>query len=38
MPRSSNQKLKILYLAQMLAAETDDEHAISLDEMRRRLA
>lgn len=33
MPRSSNQKLKILYLMKILLDRTDDEHALSVQDM-----
>jgi len=38
MSKSSNQKLKILYLAQILATQTDEQHTLSLEDIRRRLA
>ena len=38
MPKSSNQKLKILYLYRMLMEETDERHPISVKEMIARLA
>ncbi len=38
MPKSSNQKLKILYVAQILMSQTDEEHSITLDAIRQQLA
>lgn len=38
MSKSSNQKLKILYLAQILTTQTDEEHTLSLEDIRERLA
>ncbi len=38
MSKSSNQKLKILYLAEMFTAQTDEAHALSMEEIRQRLA
>lgn len=38
MSKSSNQKLKILYLAQILTSQTDADHALSLEDIRQRLA
>lgn len=33
MPKSSNQKLKILYLMKILLDKTDDEHSLSVQDM-----
>lgn len=38
MAKSSNQKLKILYIMQMLLEETDEEHGISVKEIIEKLA
>jgi len=38
MPKSSNQKLKILYLMRMLLTETDEEHMLSVSEIISKLA
>lgn len=38
MSKSSNQKLKILYLAQILTTQTDEDHALSLEDIRQWLA
>ncbi len=38
MAKSANQKLKILYLMQILLTYTDEEHAISMNEIIERLA
>lgn len=38
MARQPNQKLKILYLRQMLLDETDDEHGLTMAEIIERLA
>ena len=38
MPKSSNQKLKILYLMRMLLSETDETHMMSVNEIISRLA
>ncbi|MDE5748714.1 MAG: WYL domain-containing protein, partial [Acetatifactor sp.] len=37
MSRASGQKLKLLYLAKILTEETDEAHAISTQELIRRL-
>ena len=37
MARTSGQKLKLLYLAKILSEETDEEHAISTQELIGRL-
>lgn len=37
MSRSPNQKLKLLYLARILISKTDEEHAMSLEEIKREL-
>ena len=37
MSKSSNQKLKILYLAQILTTQTDEDHSISLENIRQQL-
>jgi len=38
MPKSSNQKLKILYLMRILLTETDETHMLSVNEIISRLA
>ena len=37
MPKSPNQKLKLLYLLRILSEETDDQHGLSLKEIADRL-
>jgi len=37
MPKSDNQKLKLLYLAKIFFEETDEEHALSLQQIIKRL-
>ena len=37
MPKSTNQKLKLLYLVKILSEETDEEHALSVQEIIRKL-
>lgn len=37
MAKSANQKLKILYLAQILTTQTDEEHGISLENIQQQL-
>ena len=37
MSKSPNQKLKLLYLARILTAKTDEEHAMSLEEIKNEL-
>lgn len=38
MAKGTNQKLKLLYLAQILLEETDEEHGISMPTIIERLA
>ena len=38
MAKSSNQKLKLLYLLQILQERTDDEHGLSMQEIIAGLA
>ncbi len=38
MPKSSNQKLKLLYLAKIFSENTDAEHAVTLKELSSELA
>lgn len=38
MPRSENQKLKLLYLLKILLTETDAEHGLSMEELLEKLA
>ncbi len=38
MPKSPNQKLKLLYLYQILLQKTDEDHKISMEEILRALA
>ncbi len=38
MPKSPNQKLKLLYMAQILLTKTDERHPMSLEEIKRELA
>lgn len=37
MPKSPNQKLKLLYLAKILTTQTDEAHAMTLEEIRSAL-
>ena len=37
MPRSSNQKLKLLYLLKILSEETDEQHYMNARELIARL-
>ena len=37
MPKSSNQKQKLLYLQKILLEKTDEEHALSMTELIREL-
>ena len=37
MPKSANQKLRILYLARMLTRETDEQHGLTMTEILDRL-
>ena len=38
MAKSPNQKLKLLYLQQLLLQKTDDEHRLTADELIEALA
>lgn len=38
MPKSANQKIKILYLMKILSERTDDEHGLTLEEISSALA
>jgi len=38
MPKSANQKLKALYLMDLLLSETDEEKGLTMSEMLARLA
>lgn len=38
MPKSSNQKLKLLYLLKILREETDEEHFLNSQQLIERLA
>lgn len=38
MPKGSNQKRKLLYLLDILARETDEEHPLTLEQLRQLLA
>ena len=38
MPKSANQKLKLLYLMQYLLQKSDEEHPISIQQMIDELA
>lgn len=38
MARSANQKLKLLYLCQILTQQTDEEHPMSVQELISQLA
>lgn len=37
MPKSEGQKLKLLYLADLLRRETDEDHALSMSDILSRL-
>lgn len=37
MPKSENQKLKLLYLQKMLLEETDEEHTLTVNAIIERL-
>ncbi|MBQ7582861.1 MAG: WYL domain-containing protein, partial [Lachnospiraceae bacterium] len=37
MPKGSNQKLKLYYLAQIMLRKTDDEHMITMPEIKKAL-
>ena len=37
MPKNPNQKLKILYLMKILLEETDEEHALTMEDLLARL-
>ena len=38
MPKSANQKKKLLYLQKILLAKTDDAHAMTVNELKEALA
>ena len=38
MPKGPNQKRKLLYLLDILARETDEEHPLTLEQLRQLLA
>lgn len=37
MPKGTNQKLKLYYLAQIMVNNTDDEHAMTLQDIKMHL-
>lgn len=37
MPKSSNQKLKLIYLAKLMQEKTDDEHGLTMPEIIHEL-
>ena len=37
MPKSSNQKLKLIYLARLMHEKTDDEHGLTMPEIIHEL-
>ena len=37
MPKGSNQKLKLYYLGRIMQEKTDDEHALTMQQIQRYL-
>ncbi len=37
MPKGTNQKLKLYYLSQIMIEKTDDEHALTMSEIKSHM-